>query len=71
MAESNRTIDVTNIPLMLSTSRVCQLTGLTDEYLCKLEESGLVTSFQKRKRAHKYWRRDEVLTLLGFVPITK
>jgi hypothetical protein len=64
------TIDVTNIPLMLSTSKVCKLTGLTDEYLHKLHGAGVVTPFQKAKAGYKFWRRDEVLEALGFTPVT-
>ena len=65
------TVDVTNLPLLLRTSEVCKLTGLTDEYLHKLEGSGVVSSFQKTAGSYKFWRRDEILTLLGFTPITK
>lgn len=73
MSEENQkpTVDVTNLPLMLRTSEVCKLTGLTDEYLHKLENAGVVESFQKCQGAHKFWRRDQILTLLGFQPITK
>lgn len=64
------TIDVTDIPLLLSTGKVCKLTGLTDEYLHKLQDAGVVTPFQKAKAGYKFWRRDEVLEALGFTPVT-
>lgn len=70
MSTTKQKINVDGYPLLLGTSKACELTGLTAEYLRKLERAGLLTPFQKSKAGYKFWRRDELLTVLGFEPTT-
>jgi len=64
-------VNVNGFPLLLTTTNLCELTGLSRIQLRKFVDAGLLEPVQLSAHKHKFWRRDEALIALGFSPVCK